>query len=119
MKIFVDGYLPKEWKDSLKKKIKNNDIRTWTFVIDDEYDRLLHTGDSQYNDVVLRIVGPSDEVQKKGTKYTYFEPTIRESITDAKACEIAKTHFGIVLGRFAEVLNCHYADTIKNYRTEL
>lgn len=119
MRIIVDGYLPSEWKEDLKERIKNKEIRTWMIVKDDGYDRLLHIGDEQYKDVVIRLVGPSNEEKKKGAKYTHFEPTVRENVKGKEEKEIAKSHFGIVLGRFAEVLNCHYADSVKKYQTVL
>lgn len=118
MKIIVDGYLPKEWKENLKKMMKSEEIRTWEFVKDAGYDRLVHTGDKQYEDVVIRLIHPSDDEIEKGVKYTHFMPAVRESVKGADEIEVAKNHFGVVLGRFAEVLNCHFPE-IKNYKTEL
>lgn len=118
MRIIVDNYLPSYWRQDIKKKIKNNEIRTWEFVTDGEHERLLHTGDEQYADVVIKLVQPTKEEQSKGVKFTHFVPIVRETVKDKEAKKIAEKHFGIVLGRFAEVLNCHYFDTIKEYRTK-
>lgn len=118
MKIIVDGKLPKEWKEDLKKMMKSRKIITWEFVREGEFERLVHTGDKQYEDVVIRLVPPRKDEQDKGIKYTQFMTTVRESVKGADEIEVAKNHFGVVLGRFAEVLNCHFPE-IKNYRTEL
>lgn len=118
MKIIVDGNLSKDWKNALKRKFESKEILTWKFVNDGEYERLVHTGDKQYEDVVIKLLQPKEDDIKKGVKYTHFEPDVRESVKGADNIEVAKSHFGIVMGRFAEVLNCHFRE-IKNYRTEL
>lgn len=118
MRIIVNGYLPNEWKKELKEMIKKDEIRTWEFVMDGGYERLVHTGDEQYEDVVIRLIQPGENEIEKGVKYTHFVPAVRESVKGSDKIEVAKSHFGIVLGRFAEVLNCHFPE-IKNYRTEL
>lgn len=118
MKIIVNGSLPKEWKETLKEMMKRNEIRTWEFVMDGGYERLVHTGDKQYEDVVIRLVQPGKDEIGKGVKYTHFIPAVRESVKGEEEIEVAKSHFGVVLGRFAEVLNCHFPE-IKNYKTEL
>ena len=57
MRIIVDGILPSEWRKDLSLKIKNNEIRTWKFIVEGGYKRLLHTGDEQYNDVqFLKVI---------------------------------------------------------------
>lgn len=119
MKIKVDGYLTSKWKESLKVKIKNKEIRTWMFVDDGGFERPLHTDDEQYEDAVIRLMPPIEEDKNKNLKYTRFVPTVRENVTGKEKKKIAESHFGIVLGRFAEVLNCHYADIVKKYQTLL
>lgn len=118
MKIIVDGKLPKEWREDLKEMMASKKIVTWKFVKDGGIDRLVHTGDKQYEDVVIRLVPPGKDEQDKGIKYTQFVTTVKESVKGEEEIEVAKIHFGVVLGRFAEVLNCHFPE-IKNYRTEL
>lgn len=118
MKIIVNGSLPIEWKKALKEMIASKKIVTWKFVKEGEYERLVHTGDKQYEDVVIRLVQPGKNEIEKGVKYTHFIPAVRESVKGEEEIEVAKSHFGVVLGRFAEVLNCHFPK-IKNYKTEL
>ena len=119
MRIIVDGILPSEWRKDLSLKIKNNEIRTWKFIVEDGHHRLLHTGDEQYKDVVIRLIAPSKEELKNGIKYTHFVPTVLTTIKDKDDKSVAEGHLGIVLGRFAEILNCHYAKLVKNYQTVL
>lgn len=118
MKIIVNGYLPNEWRKALKEMMASRKIITWAFVKDGGFERLVHTGDEQYEDVVIRLVQPGKDEIEKGVKYTHFMPAVRESVKGADEIEVAKNHFGVVLGRFAEVLNCHFPE-IKNYKTEL
>lgn len=118
MKIIVDGKLPKEWKENLKEMMRSGEVRTWEFVKDGGYERLVHTGDKQYEGVVIRLIQPSDDERKTGVKYTHFMPVVRESVKGEEEIEVAKNHFGVVLGRFAEVLNCHFPE-IKSYKTEI
>ena len=117
MRIIVDGYLPSEWKKDLKQKIKDKEIRTWKFIKEGDHERLLHIGDEQYADVVIRLIAPKEKEQLQGVKFTHFVPTVLETIKEKEAIKIAEQHLEIVLGRFAEVLNCHYLDAIKDYRT--
>lgn len=119
MRIIVDGSLPSEWKKDMKARIKDNEIRSWEFITEEDHERLLHTGDEQYEDVVIRLVPPTKEEQMKGCKYIQFVPTIRKTVKGKDERKIASNHLGIVLGRFAEILNCHYADTVKKYQTLL
>lgn len=116
MRIIVKRYLPSEWKADLKEKIENKEIRTWEFVMDGGHERLLHTGDKQYRDVVIKFVPPTEEDKHKKLKYTQFVPIICENVKSEEERDIAKSHLGIVLGRFAEVLNCHYAGVVKTYQ---
>jgi len=118
MKIKVKGYEPKDFRKSLKDKIENNEIRTWEFIQEGRYQRLLHTGDDQYSDVVVRLVAPSEEDAKNGILYTEFIPSVRETVKNKKDISTAISHFGVVLGRFAELLNCHYPE-IGEYKTIL
>ena len=37
---------------------------------------------------------------------------------DVEDKETAESHFGVVMGRFAELLNCHFAD-LASYKTYL
>ena len=67
----------------------------------------MHKGDEQYEDVVLMFKSKKDE------NSVDIEPKVRDDVEDI---ETAESHFGVVMGRFAELLNCHFPD-IESYRT--
>lgn len=98
-------------KSDIIKMIDAHQLKTWGYIEEEERYRLVHTGDDQYNDVVLRFINTS----KDGQQYLKILPTVR---LDAEDTELAETHFGVVLGRFAELLNCHFA-MIGSYETVL
>ena len=84
--------------------IDDGEIKTWEFVNDDGKRRLKHIGvDGQFDDVVLRFLNSHDE----GGLFIKIRPSVKSGAPDE---EIARSHFGIVLGRFAEVINCHFPE---------
>lgn len=100
------------FKSEIKKLIEDGAIETWEFVLEEEHSRLMHIGSSkQYNDVVLRFITTYIE----GVGCLKVLPTVKK---DAKDIDRAKEHLGIVLGRFAEMLNCHFTG-IGSYETIL
>lgn len=99
-------------KSEIRKLIDDGKLLTWQFVLEDNRTRLMHIGDNnQYNDVVLRFVTSYYE----GGECLKILPTIKNDATDK---EKSKSHFGIVMGRFAEVLNNHF-EKIGVYETVL
>ena len=98
-------------KIKIMDKIESSAIRTWQFVVEEEKERLMHTSDEQYEDVVLRFI----KTTREGILYTKVLPTVRAGVQDV---DKAESHFGIVLGRFAELLNCHF-NYIESYETVL
>lgn len=107
MKIEIKGLNNVVIKDRIKKMINDNEIRTWKFV-KEEYTRLMHNGDEQYEDVVLMFKS------KDGDNSVDIIPKVRDGVKDK---ETAESHFGVVMGRFfAELLNCHFPD-LESYRT--
>ena len=100
------------FKSEIKQLIEDGKIETWEFVLEDERTRLMHNGENnQYNDVVLRFVTSYVE----GVECLKIVPSVKKEVEDT---EKAKRHFGIVLGRFAEMLNCHFSE-ISSYETIL
>ena len=100
------------FKYEIKKLIEEGKVKTWEFVVEDERARLMHIGgEDQYNDVVLRFVNSYEE----GSECLKVVPSVKKEVDDT---ETAKKHFGIVLGRFAEMLNTHYEE-IGSYETVL
>ena len=100
------------FKSEIKKLIENGAIDTWEFVLEDERTRLMHVGSSrQYNDVVLRFFTSYIE----GVECLKIVPSVKK---DSKDIEKAKEHYGIVLGRVSEMLNCHFKE-IGSYETFL
>lgn len=99
-------------KAEIKSQIDNGKIKTWSFVKEDQRTRLMHTGeDNQYNDVVLRFLTTHEE----GIECLKIMPTMKKDAVDDKKAE---SHFGIVLGRFSELLNTHF-EKIGCYETYL
>ena len=99
-------------KKEISELIKEDEITTWRFVIDDGKRRLMHvTNDNQFNDVVLRFI----TTYVDGVSFIKILPTVA---TDAQNQMRAKLHLGIVLGRFAELLNTHFCE-IGQYKTIL
>lgn len=99
-------------KSEIKKLINDGKLPTWQFVTEDERSRLMHIGeDNQYNDVVLRFITSYYE----GGECLKILPTVKNDAADKSK---AKMHFGIVLGRFAELLN-NYFEKIGTYETML
>lgn len=108
MKITIEGIDNVVIKDRIKKMIEDNEIRTWEFV-QEEFPRLMHNGDEQYEDVVLMFKS------KEGKNSVDIVPKVRDGVEDK---DTAESHFGVVMGRFAELLNCHF-QYLDSYRTFL
>ena len=112
MYILVNAIKCPEFKKRISDMIDKGEIRTWEFVIDDGKRRLLHKGeDGRFSDVVLRFLTSHDE----GGLFIKVRPSVKIGVKDEKK---AQTHFGLVLGRFAEVINCHFPE-IGSYVTVL
>lgn len=111
MYILIKNDVCPNLKSDIAKLIDNKSVRTWKFVKEDNKNRLMHTGDEQYKDVVLRFINTFIE----GEKYYRIVPHPVENCPDE---ETAQSHFGIVLGRFAEMLNIHFPH-IEYYETFL
>ena len=109
MKITIEGIDNVAIKCRIKKMIMDNEIRTWEFVKELKYSRLMHNGDEQYEDVVLMFKS------KEGDNSVDIIPKVRDGVEDE---ETAESHFGVVMGRFAELLNCHFPD-LGSYKTFL
>ncbi len=109
MKIVIEGIVNTTMNARIKQMIKDKQILTWEYVIEDKRTRLMHTGDKQYEDVLLTLR------TKEGENKVTIEPKVKEGVKDT---ETAQAHFGVVMGRFAELLNCHF-DDIKSYKTFL
>ena len=100
------------FKSEIKQLIEDGKIETWQFVMEDNRTRLMHKGnDNQYNDVVLRFVTSYVD----GIECLKIVPSVKIEVVDTGK---AKEHFGIVLGRFAEMLNNHFVE-IGSYQTFL
>lgn len=100
------------FKSEIKQLIEEGKIKTWKFIIEDDRMRLMHIGETnQYNDVVLRFLTSYSD----GVECLKIVPSVKN---DATNIEEAKDHFGIVLGRFSEMLNTHFAE-IGSYETIL
>ncbi len=101
-------------KADIKNKIETGEIDTWKFVIEDERTRLMHiTPDKQYEDVLLRFITTHSE----GPECLKIVPKVKNNIC-AEDRQEAENHLGVVLGRFAELLNCHFLE-IGAYETIL
>lgn len=112
MHILVNAQKCPDFKKRISDMIKEGEIITWEFVIDEGKRRLLHKGENgQFADVVLRFLNSHDE----GGQFIKVRPSIKTGVKDEKT---AQSHFGLVLGRFAEVINCHFPE-IGSYTTVL
>lgn len=112
MYILVNAEKCPDFKKRISDMIEEGEIKTWEFVIEDGKRRLMHKGcDDQYSDVVLRFLNSHDE----GGQFIKVRPTIKEGTTDE---EKSKSHYGLVLGRFAEIINCYFPE-IGSYTTIL
>lgn len=112
MYILVNAEKCPDFKKRISDMIDEGEIRTWEFIIEGGKRRLLHKGDDdQYSDVVLRFLNSHDE----GGPFIKVRPAIKEGVVDE---DRAKSHYGLVLGRFAEVINCHFPE-IDSYTTIL
>lgn len=101
-------------KADIKKKIEVKEILTWEFVVEEERSRLMHTGsDRQFDDVLLRFVTSHID----GQECLKIIPRVKIGLTGSDKTE-AESHLGLVLGRFAELLNCHFTK-ISSYETIL
>jgi len=109
MKIVIEGIVNTAMKTRIKQMIKDKEILTWEFVIEEKHSRLMHNGDEQYEDVVLMFKSKKDE------NSVDIVPKVRDGVDDK---DTAESHFGVVMGRFAELLNCHFPD-LESYRTFL
>lgn len=112
MHILIKTSLCPDLKKQISDLIDDDEIKTWKFIIDDGKRRLMHiSSDNQYDDVVLRFITSYVD----GVSYIKILPTVRTGIDN---CAKAKMHFGVVLGRFSELLNSHF-DEIGQYLTVL
>lgn len=112
MYILVSAEKCPDLKKRISDMIDEGEINAWEFIIENGKRRLQHKGeDNQYSDVVLRFLNSHDE----GGLFIKVRPTVKEGTTDA---EKAKKQFGLVLGRFAEVINCYFPE-IGSYTTIL
>lgn len=101
-------------KADIKKKIEAKEILTWEFVIEEERSRLMHIGsEKQFDDVLLRFVTS----HANGQECLKIVPRVKIGLIGSKRTE-AESHIGLVLGRFAELLNCHFTE-IGSYETIL
>lgn len=101
MYILIKKIICPNLKSDIIKMIDAHQLSKWDYVEEEERRRLVYIGEDQYNDVVLRFINTS----KDGLQYLKILPTVR---LDAQDRELAEKHFGIVLGRFAELLNSHF-----------
>lgn len=100
------------FKSDIRKLIDNGIVKTWELIVEDERSRLVYIGDNnQYGDVALRFFSSFYD----GVERLKIMPFVKKDAADE---EMAKEHFGIVLGRFAEMLNQHFSD-IGSYETVL
>lgn len=112
MYILVNANKCPDFKKRISDMIDDGEIDTWEFIEEDNRRRLMHKSSSeQYSDVVLRFLNSHDE----GGLFIKVRPTVKIGVKDE---EKAKSHFGLVLGRFAEVINCHFPE-IGSYTTFL
>ena len=101
-------------KADIRKKIEAGEIETWKFVTEDDRSRLMHIGsDNQYDDVLLRFITTHSE----GSECLKIVPKVKNDVT-GKSRHDAEKHLSLVLGRFAELLNCHFQE-IGEYETIL
>lgn len=101
-------------KAEIKKKIEAEEILTWEFVVEEDRSRLMHTGsERQFDDVLLRFVTSHVD----GQECLKIVPKVKIGLMGNEKTE-AESHLGLVLGRFAELLNCHFAE-IGSYETIL
>ena len=101
-------------KADIKKKIETKEISTWEFVVEEKRSRLMHTGrERQFNDVLLRFVTSHVD----GHECLKIVPKVKIGLMGYAKTE-AESHLGLVLGRFAELLNCHFVE-IGSYETIL
>ena len=109
MYILIKKALCPTLKHDIVEMIDAKKLHTWSYVEEEERKRLIHVGDDQYQDVVLRFINTS----KDGQQFLKILPSVKLGAKDQK---LAKQHFGVVLGRFAELLNCHF-QVIASYET--
>lgn len=101
-------------KADIKRKIEAGEIETWKFVVEDDRSRLMHkSSDNQYDEILLRFI----TTHSLGPECLKIAPKVKNDVAD-KRKEKAEALFGLVLGRFAELLNCHFPE-IGAYETIL
>lgn len=101
-------------KADIKRKIEAGEIETWKFVMEDDRLRLMHkSSDNQYDDILLRFITTHSE----GPECLKIAPKVKNGVAGKRKQE-AEDLFGLVLGRFAEMLNCHFPE-IGAYETIL
>lgn len=101
-------------KADIKKKIETGEILTWEFVVEENRSRLMHTGsEKQFDDVLLRFITSHVD----GQECLKIVPRVKIGLTVNEIAK-AESHLGLVLGRFAEILNCHFTE-IGTYETIL
>lgn len=99
-------------KSEINKLIEDKKLNTWQFITEEDRTRLVHIGeDNKYSDVVLRFITSYVD----GVDCLKIVPSVRKDTNDTKT---AQSHFGIVLAKFSEVLNSHFAG-IGSYETVL
>lgn len=101
-----------ELKSEIGEMIENKKITTWEFIVEEGKRRLKHIPkDGQYDDVVLRFLNSYFD----GVSYIKIIPTV---VLGKEENGETEEHCGIILGRFAELLNCHFSK-IGSYETVL
>lgn len=111
MYILIKQALCPGLKKKIGEMIDSGEISTWKFVKEEDKMRLMHTSDAQYDSVVLRFITTYID----GEPYYKILPSVRLNVENV---DLAKDKFGVVLGRFSEILNCHFS-IISNYKTIL
>ena len=112
MYILIKTSLCPELKKQIWEMIDVGEINTWKFIKEDGKRRLEHTSSlGHYDKVVLRFINTYID----GVSYIKIMPTTKVGETDHDAAEKQK---GVVLGRFAELLNTHFSE-IGSYETVL
>lgn len=110
MYILIKTSLCPELKKQIREMIDEGIINTWTFITEEGKRRLEHSSSSgQYDKVVLRFINTFID----GVSFIKIIPTTKVGEADHDAAEDQK---GIVLGRFAELLNTHFSE-IGSYET--
>lgn len=112
MYILIKTSICPDLKKQISNLVEDGELNTWKFVTEDGKRRLkLISNDNQYDDVVLRFLTTYID----GVSFIKILPSIANEAHDKMQ---AMLHFGIVLGRFSELLNIHFS-VISSYKTIL